>query len=129
MAMKQERQAMPDKPKYPGKGPSYNMMNVENNATICNTWGQKNMFYVEDKNSNRALCKLFLSLVSPEIQRTFEEGITANPTMKFKDIHDIVCGTYRRVTKDEVKNIKDRQTKTCRLTKVYRILLHRSRLS
>ena len=68
---RQERQAMSDKPEYPGKGPTYDMMNVENNATICNTWGRKNMFYIEDKHINWALCKLFLSLVLPEIQRTF----------------------------------------------------------
>ena len=31
---RQERQAMPARPEYPGKGPTYDMMNVENNATI-----------------------------------------------------------------------------------------------
>ena len=48
------------------------MMNVENNTTIRNIWERKNIFYIEDKEMNRALCKLFLSFVSPEIQRTFE---------------------------------------------------------
>ena len=66
---------MPGELEYPGEGPTYDMMNVENNATILNTWEQKNMFYIEDKYMSRALCKLFLSLVLPKIQRTFEDKI------------------------------------------------------
>ena len=76
------------------------MMNVENNTTIHNTRKRKNMFYIEDKHTNRALCKLFLSLVSPEIQRTFEEEMMANPNMKFKDMTDGFWGTYDRVTEE-----------------------------
>ena len=107
---RQERQAMPADPVYPGKGPTYDMMNVENNSTIRDAWERKNMFCIEDKHMNRALCKLFLSLVSPEIQRTFEEEMMANPNMKFKDMTDSFGGTYRRVTKEEVKDNKDRLT-------------------
>ena len=79
------------------------MMNVQNNATIRNTWERKNTFYIEDKHMNQALCKWFLSLVSSEIQRTFEEEIIANPNMKFKDMTDSFGGTYGRVTKEEVE--------------------------
>ena len=79
---------MPDKPEYPGEGPTYAMMNVENNATIHDTWERKNIFYIEDKHMNQALWKLFLSLVLPEIQRTFEEEMMDNPNMKFKDLTD-----------------------------------------
>ena len=68
------------------------------------------MFYIKDKHMNRALCKLFLSLVSPEIQRTFEEEMMANPNMKFKDMATSFWGTYGRVTKEEVKDNKDRLT-------------------
>jgi phage terminase small subunit len=53
---------------------------------------------------------MFLSLVSPEIQRTFEEEMMANPNMKFKDMADSFWGTYGRVTKEKVKNNKDRLT-------------------
>ena len=35
---RQKRQAMPDNPEYPGKAPTCDMMNVENNATIRDTW-------------------------------------------------------------------------------------------
>ena len=86
------------------------MMNVENNVTIQDTCERKNIFYIEDKHMNRALCKLFLSLVSPEIQRTFGEEMVANPNMKFKDMTDTFWGTYGRVTEEEVKDIKDRLT-------------------
>ena len=61
----QERQAMSDKLEYPGEGPTYDMMNVENNVTIRDTWEQKNMFYMEDKHMNQVLCKSLLSLVLP----------------------------------------------------------------
>ena len=64
------------------------MMSVENNATIRGVWEQTNVFYIEEKHMNRALCKLLLSLVLPKIQRTFEEEIMANPNMKFKDTTD-----------------------------------------
>jgi hypothetical protein len=107
---RQERQAMPAEPEYPGEGPTYDMMNVENNATIRDTWERKNMFYIEDKHMNRALCKLFLSLVSVEIQRTFEEEMMANPNMKFKDMADNFWATYGTVTEEEVKDNKDRLT-------------------
>ena len=43
---------MPNKPEYPDKYPIYDMMNVENNATIHDTCEQKNMFYMEDKHTN-----------------------------------------------------------------------------
>ena len=64
----------------------------------------------EDKHMHRALCKLFLSLVSPEIQRNFEEEMIANPNMKFKDMAASFWGTYGRVTGEEVKDNKDRLT-------------------
>ena len=86
------------------------MMNVENTATNCNTWERKTMFYIEDKHMNRALCKLFLSVVLPEIQRSFEEEIMANPNMKFKGMSNSFLGTYVSVTKEEVKGNKDRLT-------------------
>ena len=110
----QERQAMPADPVlvYPGEGPTYDMTNVENNATIRDIWKRKYMFYIEDKHVNRAVCKLFLSLVSPEIQRTFEEDMMVNPNMKFKDMADSFWGTYGRVTEEEVKDNKDRLTIT-----------------
>ena len=95
---RQEIQTMSDKPEYPGEGPTYDMMNVENNATIWDTWERKNIFYIEDKHMNRALCKLFLYLVSQEIQRTFKEEMMANPNMKFKDMADSYWGIYWRVT-------------------------------
>ena len=107
---RQERQAMPDKPEYPGKGSTYDMMNGENNATIRDTRERKNMFYIEEKHMNRALCKLFLSLVLREIQRTFEEKIMANPNTKFKDMTDSFGGTYGRVAEEEVKENKDMLT-------------------
>ena len=66
------------------------------------------MFYIEFKHMNWALCKLFLSLVSPEIQRTFEEEMMATPNMKIKDMTDSFGGTYDRVTKEEVEDNKDR---------------------
>ena len=59
---------------------------------------------------DRALCKLFLSLVLTEIKRTFEEEIMANPNMKFKEMTDSFGGTYGRVTEEEVKDNKDRLT-------------------
>ena len=34
----QERQAIPDDPEYPGEGPTYDNMNLENNMTIRDTW-------------------------------------------------------------------------------------------
>ena len=37
------------------EGPTYNMMNVENNTAMHNIWEQKNMFYTEDKHTHRAL--------------------------------------------------------------------------
>ena len=101
---------MPTAPEYPGEGPTYDMMNVENNATIRDTWERKNMFYTEDKNMNRALCTLFLSLVLPLIQGTFEEEMMANPNMKFKDMAGSFGGTYGRVTEEEVNDYKDRLT-------------------
>ena len=52
---------MPDEPEYPGKGPTYDMMNMENNTSNRDTRERRNMFYIEDKQMNRALCKLFLS--------------------------------------------------------------------
>ena len=88
------------------------MMNVENNATIRDTWERKNMFYIENKHMNRALCKLFLSLVLPEIQRTFEEEMMANPNMKFKGMADSCWETYGRVTNEDMKDNKDRLTTT-----------------
>ena len=42
---RQERQEMPDKPEYSGEGPTYDMINVEYNATIRDTWEQNNIFY------------------------------------------------------------------------------------
>ena len=64
------------------------MMKGENNTTIQDTWDRKNMFYIGDKHMNQALCKLFPFLVSPEIQRTFDEEMIANPNMKFKVMTD-----------------------------------------
>ena len=61
---------------------------------------------------NRALYKLFLSLVSPEIQRTFEEDMMDNPNTKSKDMADSFGGTCGRVTKEEVKYNKDRLSTT-----------------
>ena len=75
-----------------GDGSTYDNMDLDNNATIRDVWGRKYMFYIEDKHMNRALCKLFLSLVSPEIQRTFEEEMMANPNMKFKDMANSFLG-------------------------------------
>ena len=91
------------------------MMNVENNANIRNTRKRKNMFYIEDKHMNRALCKLFLSLVLPEIQGTFKEEMMTNPNMKFKDMTNSFGGTYGRVTKEEVKDNKNRLTTSWQL--------------
>ena len=82
---RQERQVMPGRPEYPDEGPTYDTINVENNATIHDTWEQKNMFCIEDKHMNQALRDFFLSPVSPETQKTFKRGIMANPNMKFKD--------------------------------------------
>ena len=55
---------------------------------------------------------MFLSLVLPEIKRTFEEEIMANPIKKFKDMPDSFWGTYFKVTDEKVKDKKDRPT-TC----------------
>ena len=76
---------------------------------------------------NQALCKLFLSLVSPETQRTFEEEMMANPNMKFKDMADNFRGTYGRVTEEEVKDNKDRLTTSGSHTKVSKPLSRKSR--
>ena len=87
------------------------MMNVENNATIRDTWERRYMFYIEDRHMNCALCKMVLSLVLPEIKRTFEEEMIDNPNIKFKDRTDSFWGTYGRVTKEEeAKDNKDRLT-------------------
>ena len=43
------------------------------------------MFYIKDKHMNRALFEVFLSLISSEHQRTFEEELMYNPNTKFKD--------------------------------------------
>ena len=83
---------MPADPEYPGEGPTYDMMDVETNATIQDSRERKNMFYIEDKNMNRALCKRLLSLVLLEIQRTFEGEMMANPNLKFKDMADTFGG-------------------------------------
>ena len=72
---------------------TYDNVDLDNNATVRDVWTRKYMFYIEDKHMNRALCKLFLSLVSPEIQRTFEEEMKANPNMKFKDMASSFGGT------------------------------------
>ena len=101
---------MPADPINPGEGPTYDNMDLDNNATARDAWERKYMFYIEDKHMDRALCKLFLSLVSPEIQRTFEEEMMANPNMKFEDMAASFWGTYGRVTEEEVKDNKDRLT-------------------
>ena len=46
------------------------------------------MFYIKDKHMRCVPCKLFLLLVTSEIQRTFEEEMMANTNMKFKDMCD-----------------------------------------
>ena len=61
---------------------------------------------------NQALCKLFLSLFSQEIQQTFEEELTANPNMNFNDTCQSFCNAYGRVTKDEAKDNKGMLTRT-----------------
>ena len=95
----QECQDMPDDPEYPGEGPSYDTMNPENSVTICDTWEQKNMFHIEDKPMNQALCKLLLYLFLQEFQITFKKEFMVNPNMKFKDMCQIFCNTCGRVTK------------------------------
>ena len=90
---------MSDGPEYPSSGPTYDMMNVENNATIRDTWEWKNVFFIEDRHITRALCKFFQPLFSPEIQRTFKEEMMVNPNMKFKGITDSFWETYGRVIK------------------------------
>jgi hypothetical protein len=106
----QERHEMPEEPENPGEGPTYDGLNPENNPTIRDAWERRNKFYVEDKHMNRALCQLFLSLISQEIQRTFEEELMANPNMKFKDMCTHFWETYGRVSQEEVKDNRDRLT-------------------
>ena len=88
----------------------YDMIDMENNATIRDTWEQTHMFYIEDKHMNRAPCKLFLSLVSSGIQRTFEGEMMVNPNTNFKDVTNSFWETYGRVTDEEVKDNNDRLT-------------------
>ena len=64
-----ERQEMPDDTECSGEGPTYDTMNPANNNTSCNTLERKQIFYIEDKQMNRTLCKLFLSLFLQEIQQ------------------------------------------------------------
>ena len=59
---------------------------------------------------NCELCKLFLSLLSPELQRTFKEEMMSNPDMKIKDMCDHFWNTYKRVTGEEAKENKDMLT-------------------
>ena len=68
------------------------------------------MFCIEDKHTKRVLCELFLSLVLPKVQRTSGEEIVKIPNMQFKDVTNIFWGTYDRVTKDKVKENKERLT-------------------
>ena len=70
---------MSDKPEYPDQGLLYDSIDPENNPTIRDTWEQRNMFYIKDKCMNSALFRLFLLVVSSEIQRNFEEKMMANP--------------------------------------------------
>ena len=66
------------------------------------------MFCIKEKHVNCALCELCLSLFAPEIQRTFEEEMIANPNMKFKDMYASFWSTHGRLTKEEAKINKDR---------------------
>ena len=61
------RQAMPDEPTDPGPGPEYDENNPGLNPGIRDTWERENMFHTEDQYMNRALCNMFLSMLSPEI--------------------------------------------------------------
>ena len=80
------------------RGTTYDMMDVENNATIRDVWERKHMFYIEDKHMNQAE------------QITVEEEMMVNPNMEVKDIADSFWGTYGRLTGEEVKYTKDRLT-------------------
>ena len=101
---------MPDEPEYPCQGPPYDTMNRENNSTIPDMLEHMKLFYIKNKIMTHALCKLFLSLVSSEIQRTFEEEMIANLSMKSKHMCDSFWNTCRRVTKEEVKDNTGRLT-------------------
>ena len=59
---------MPTDPVNPGDGPTYDNMDLDNNATVRDVWARKYMFYIEDKHMNQALCTFFSVL-----------GLTRNP--------------------------------------------------
>ena len=102
---------MPDEPEY------------ENNPTIPAMWEHMKLFYIKNKIMTHALCKLFLSLVSSEMKRTFEEGMIANLSMKSKHMCDSFWNTCRRVTKEEVKDNTGMLTTDWHHIKVLKFLL------
>ena len=101
---------MPDPPEDPGPTPTYDMLNLDNNLGIRNTWERKHKFLIEDEHMNWALCNIFLGLLAPEIQRAFEEDLMSISNMKFKDMCDHFWNIYGRATQEEALDNKNRDT-------------------
>ena len=81
------------------------------------------MFYITDKHMNHALCKVFLSLISPERRRTFEEEMMSNPNTKFKDMCKTFWNTHGRVTKEGTEENKEKLTTALQPHQIFEALV------
>ena len=97
---------MPDKPENPEHGQTNDAVTPENNPNSCDTCAQQSMFYIKDMHTTCALCRLFMSFVIPNIQRTFEEEMMANPNIQFNGTYVIASGAHTAESPKERSRIK-----------------------
>ena len=83
-------QMHPGVPHKPSITPNYGEEETTTGQeTIRDLWSRNNMFHTEDKNMNRILCTIFLSLLPRDKVKGFiENDMTNHPKMTFTTVFE-----------------------------------------